>query len=46
MTNIFTIPPDVPFVEALAAGLWEQAGRAPLLLTEMRVYLPTRLDCR
>ncbi len=46
MMNVFTIPPDVPFVDALAAGLWEQTGRDPLLLAEMRVYLPTRRACR
>jgi len=46
MKTVFTIPPDVPFVEALAAGLWEQAGHNPMRLTEMRVFLPTRRACR
>ncbi|MDD5586517.1 MAG: double-strand break repair protein AddB [Alphaproteobacteria bacterium] len=42
MTGVFTIPPDVSFVEALAEGLWLETGRAPLRLTDMLVLLPTR----
>ncbi len=43
---VFTIPPDVPFLETLAEGLWEQADREPLRLARTRVFLPTRRAAR
>lgn len=46
MTGIFSIPPDVSFVEALARGLWDESGGDPLKLTDMLVLLPTRRACR
>ena len=44
--NIFTIPPHVSFLDALAEGLWERAGRDAVQLAAMRVFLPTRRACR
>ncbi len=46
MTNVFTIPADVSFVDALAAGLWNDADGDPMRLAEMLVLLPTRRACR
>src|ERR1700733_4639095 len=44
--SVYTIPPEVPFIDRLAAGLWDQAGRDPFKLSEMLVLLPTRRACR
>ncbi len=44
--RVFTIPPGVRFVDALASGLWEEAGRDPLTLARARVLLPTRRASR
>ena len=48
---LYTVPPDLPFVDALAGGLL--AGRAapfdrddPLALSRVTVLLPTRRACR
>jgi ATP-dependent helicase/nuclease subunit B len=46
MSTVFTIPPDVSFVEALAKGLWRESGEDPLRLTDMLVLLPTRRAAR
>ena len=46
MKRVFTIPPDVSFVEALAGQLWREAAGDPLRLTDMLVLLPTRRACR
>ncbi len=44
--NITTIPPDAAFIDRLAEGLWQQAGKDPFRLSEMLVLLPTRRACR
>ena len=44
--GLYTIPPGVPFVDALAAGLLADAGDDPLALADHTVLLPTRRACR
>ncbi|MGQ9370925.1 double-strand break repair protein AddB [Azospirillum sp. ST 5-10] len=44
--SVFTIPPGVPFVDALAAGIAARVGDEPLALAEATVLLPTRRACR
>ncbi|MHA1107552.1 MAG: double-strand break repair protein AddB [Alphaproteobacteria bacterium] len=44
--SVRTIPPGVPFVDALAAGLCARLGDDPLALTGSLVLLPTRRACR
>jgi ATP-dependent helicase/nuclease subunit B len=46
--GLYTIPAGVPFAEALARGLNEQlgAGRDPLVLSTVTIYLPTRRAVR
>ena len=44
--HIFTIPAGHGFVDALAAGLWRQAGHDPLRLSRATVLLPTRRSVR
>jgi ATP-dependent helicase/nuclease subunit B len=39
---VFTIPPGVCFVDALAAALLEETGQDPLALTRYTILLPTR----
>ena len=46
MTNIYTIPPETSFLDALATGLWQHADHDPARLAAMRVFLPTRRACR
>lgn len=46
MKNVFTIPPEVPFLDALAAGLWTNADGDAVKLADMRIFLPTRRACR
>ncbi|MBL28631.1 MAG: double-strand break repair protein AddB [Rhodospirillaceae bacterium] len=48
MARIFSIPPGVPFVDALADGLLAQyaAPDDPLRLAAVTVLLPTRRACR
>jgi ATP-dependent helicase/nuclease subunit B len=46
MTGVFTIPPDVSFVEALATELWDESKGDPLRLSDMLILLPTRRACR
>lgn len=43
---VYTIPPDVAFVDALAAHLLAQHREAPLDLPRVRVLVPTRRSCR
>lgn len=43
---VFTIPPGISFVDALAHKLMEEAGGDPLALARMTVLLPTRRSCR
>jgi ATP-dependent helicase/nuclease subunit B len=40
--RIFTIPPGVSFVDALAAGLLAETGGDPLALARYTILLPTR----
>jgi ATP-dependent helicase/nuclease subunit B len=44
--TIFTIPPGMAFVDALAAHLLAEADGDPLKLAEMEVLLPNRRACR
>ncbi len=44
--SVYTIPPGMPFVDTLAAGILERAGPAPEALTDVTVLLPTRRACR
>ena len=44
--SVFHIPPEVPFVDALAAGLLDMASGDDVQLSRMRVLLPTRRACR
>lgn len=48
MPNVFTIPASVPFAETLARGLISRvgAGRDPLALANITLYLPTRRAAR
>src|SRR6185437_2387869 len=43
---IYTIPSDVPFLDALVAGLGARAGRDPLALARQTILLPTRRAAR
>ena len=44
--TIYSIPPGVPFVDALAAGLLARTAADPLALSATSVLLPTRRACR
>lgn len=44
--SVYTIPPDVPFLQALAQGIVEQAGGLTPELTKFTILLPTRRACR
>ena len=46
MTRVFTIPPGISFVDALAAGLLADHGGDPLGLCRITVLLPTRRAAR
>ncbi|WP_404326023.1 PD-(D/E)XK nuclease family protein [Aerophototrophica crusticola] len=39
--NLFTLPPSLPFVDALAAGVLDQVGTDPLALSQATILLPT-----
>ena len=43
---VYSISPDVPFVDALAAGIRASAGDDPAALAAVTVLLPTRRACR
>ncbi|MBS0640218.1 MAG: double-strand break repair protein AddB, partial [Proteobacteria bacterium] len=43
--NLFSIPPHVPFLDALAAG-WLQRGTDPLIVANGLILLPTRRAAR
>lgn len=45
-SGVFTIPPGVPFVDALARGLLDAADGAPTGLAPVTVLLPNRRACR
>lgn len=44
--NVFTIPPGIPFAEALAAKLLQQNAEHREKLAEILILLPTRRACR
>ena len=44
--RVYTIPPGVAFVDALAAGLLARTGDDAAALADMRILLPTRRACR
>ncbi|QYE34951.1 double-strand break repair protein AddB [Polymorphobacter sp. PAMC 29334] len=44
--NVFTIPPHVAFVDALAAGLLERTAGDPMALARAQVLLPNRRAVR
>jgi ATP-dependent helicase/nuclease subunit B len=44
--HLFTIPPGVGFVDALAAALLAESASDPLALADMTVLLPTRRSAR
>ena len=46
MMRVFTIPPGISFVDALAAGLLADHGGDPLGLCRVTVLLPTRRAVR
>src|SRR5919106_5616519 len=46
MVPVATIPPTLPFVDALAAGLLAEAGDDRPALADTLVLLPTRRACR
>ncbi len=43
---VYTIPPEWPFVDALAAGIMARVGDRPAELAAVTVLLPTRRACR
>ncbi|MFZ4689972.1 MAG: double-strand break repair protein AddB [Polymorphobacter sp.] len=45
-SEIFTIPPHVAFVDALAQGLLDRSGGDPLVLARCQVLLPNRRAAR
>ncbi|KAF0115775.1 MAG: hypothetical protein FD149_1499 [Rhodospirillaceae bacterium] len=45
MPTVWTIAPERPFVDTLAAGLRMKAGPEPLQLARMTVLLPNRRTC-
>jgi ATP-dependent helicase/nuclease subunit B len=44
--RIFTIPADLPFLDALVAGLRAESGEDPLALARHTILLPTRRAAR
>jgi ATP-dependent helicase/nuclease subunit B len=44
--RVATVPPGLPFVDALAVGLLAEAGEDRLALADALVLLPTRRACR
>ena len=44
--RIHSIPVGVPFLDALAVGLWDAVGRDPLALARATVLLPTQRAAR
>src|SRR6202035_1989144 len=44
--RIFTIPADLPFLDALVAGLRAESGEEPLALAQHTILLPTRRAAR
>ncbi|HZT52089.1 MAG TPA: double-strand break repair protein AddB, partial [Stellaceae bacterium] len=46
MGELFTIAPELPFLDTLVAGLRARAGTEPLALARITVLLPTRRAVR
>ncbi len=46
MKNIYTIAPDIPFLETLAQEIWRQADGDMFRLSRSLILLPTRRACR
>ncbi len=44
--NVYTIPANFPFVEALAHGIITESGGDPIALARYHILLPTRRSCR
>ncbi len=44
--NVFTIDPDLPFLDTLAAELWKRTGGDGFKLSKHVIFLPTRRACR
>ena len=45
-SNLYTIAPGLSFLDSLAAGILARWGADQLALARVRIYLPTRRDCR
>lgn len=46
MKNVFTLPADKPFLDVLAAELWNRTQGDGFLLSKHLILLPTRRACR
>ncbi|MEQ8814727.1 MAG: double-strand break repair protein AddB [Thalassobaculum sp.] len=44
--RVYSIPVGAPFLDALAAGLWDASGRDPIALSRATVLLPTQRAAR
>lgn len=44
--RVYTIPIGTPFLDRLAAGVWERVTGDPIALTDVRLLLPTRRAVR
>lgn len=44
--KFYTIPPGMPFVDLLAAGIMDEYRASPETLPNLRILLPTRRACR
>ncbi len=44
--SVFTVAPEAPFLDALAAGVWREAGGEADALARITVVLPTRRAAR
>lgn len=46
MKHVYTLAPELPFLDALAARLWRDAAGDAQRLSDTRLFLPTRRACR
>ncbi|MFA4994274.1 MAG: PD-(D/E)XK nuclease family protein [Bdellovibrionales bacterium] len=46
MKNVFTIEPDLPFLDTLAAEVWKRTDGDGFTLSRHLIFLPTRRACR
>ena len=44
--KVYSIPPGVPFLDSLAAGLLERHKSDEFALSDIQIFLPTRRACR